>query len=528
MAVPNPTGREIVGLGVNARYTGDRAQAPRTNSALQLAESLQDLNPQLQTFLGRYGEQLVERAKQSARRDVLLSSGTRFADAVRNGQIEPTQNPFYIQAYNQEVGQVQGRASLAELQEQATTWEERNDPRAFQERWNLHVGALAEQFKDSDELAGFRAEEAQFTQQTVAANTAQNVERIERERVSLLAAIVSNAVSQANLANGGAASPEQITEAVEAARLQVMDTGGTEDQWADILTAGITSSAYAQGDPDLLDYLRVPGFNAVAPYSRPGVAEQVESDRYRIEQAAGASARARAAEIQAQIAVEGEEGVTQLFTEFGPAINAGNLDPDRMTTFLRNAGVSERAISYALNSVQRTIADSQSLSNAYFARDPRVTSLLVRARAGTLTPEQIASEVVAGTITNSDASALLATASSQAGAGGGEVVANATQLRQALENLNSLVASQLSQAGRTVSAQQRQRHQLAIIDAARAHLATNPGDFQGAHQAARNAAASQVTTYLQRRAAQGSVSRSTPDTPNTPAQPEQEGANPRR
>lgn len=527
MAAPNPTGREMVQLGVSARYTGDRASAPTTNHALQLADSLQSINPQLQQVLVRYGGQLVERQKQKARADALLTSGERFAEAVRSGKLEKTQNPFYIQAYNQEAGQMRARSWLAEMQTQATTWDERNDPVAFQQRWNQQVGQIAEQFKDNtDEMAGFRAEEAQVTQQTIAANTAQNVDRIEKERASNLSAMVSQRIAALKQANGGKVSPEQVNSDLAYLREQVLKTGGTQEEWDRILQSGVTTAAYAQSDPSLLEALKVKGDGQViAAYDRPGVADAVEADRYRIQQSAEDAARARVNQRAAEVATEGDAAVDKLFETFGADINSGHIDPGKLTEAMRKDGVSERAISYALNNIQRTIADSASLSQAYMTRDPVITQLLVRAKKGDLKPEELAPLVVSGKIDNSDAASLLNAmpAELKTGAAAG-AVRNATQLRQAVVNLSSLVATKITEAGGRLSPQARARLMQKLADAAQANLAASPGDFNTALEAARDEAAATIDAEVAKiKARQTSVSTDTKQDTQQKA-----GANPRK
>lgn len=243
---------------VLAQDTGDRFKAPESNTALQLASSLADLNPSLNNLMGQIAKKDQKDAEAQAKKDAFVTSGAKLADAVRTGSILPTQNPWYVQAYNRESAAVRGQDQLNNLAQQSATWPEQNDPQQFSQRWRKEVGALASQYSDTDEIAGFSAAEGQVTQQTLASNQAANVHRITEERTNNISQLTSEAILDASRKNAGSVNGTILAQAIEPAHLRFTATGGTEQDWHKIVVASVTSAAYNAGNSSLLDSLKDP------------------------------------------------------------------------------------------------------------------------------------------------------------------------------------------------------------------------------------------------------------------------------
>src|ERR1700748_3464178 len=92
----DPLAREQI--GVVARLPTARVTAPASNSALDLAQALANVTPEAQQAMAQYADSEATRVRESARRDAIETSGAQLADAVRQGQLKPTQNPWYIQS----------------------------------------------------------------------------------------------------------------------------------------------------------------------------------------------------------------------------------------------------------------------------------------------------------------------------------------------------------------------------------------------------------------------------------------------
>jgi hypothetical protein len=244
---------------VLAHDTGARLSPPSTNTALQLASSLADLNPKINGLLDQIAQKGQEDAAAKAKADALSTSGAQFGDAVREGKILPTQNPWYIQAYNRESSVLSSQSALDKLATDSATWPEQNDPQQFAQRWRTEVGKLAQPYgQDPDLMAGFSAAESQVTQQTLSANQAQNVHRITEERTNNISALTSEALLDASRANAGDVTGTIAAQAMEPAHLRFIATGGAEADWKKIVIASVTSAAYNSKNSSMLDLLKDP------------------------------------------------------------------------------------------------------------------------------------------------------------------------------------------------------------------------------------------------------------------------------
>lgn len=262
---------------VQASPVSDRLTAPSTNPALQLASALADIEPTAAAFTQQRAQDLTREAAIRAKTDAVRTSGAAFADAVRDGTIEATQNPFYMDAYRRESAQVRGAAALANVVTDSQTWEERNDPAAYQERLNREVGLVGETVAGGDEEAqlGFLAAANPVLQQQIASNTAQNVQRITQEREANAGAVAATAIGAANRAAGGNVAPSQVRAALTSQREDYFATGGTQAGWDKIVTDAVTTAAYNAGDTDLIDLLKDPTLRGMdaGPVPDPPVPE---------------------------------------------------------------------------------------------------------------------------------------------------------------------------------------------------------------------------------------------------------------
>lgn len=521
-------------VGVVARDSGDRLRAPTTNTALELADSLRGLNPALNQTLQDFGAQEKAKQEAKARADALKTSGKRFADAVRDGTIRGSQNPWYMAAYNKEAAQLSSRTQLAQLQVDAQQWEERNDPAAFQARWTQEIASLGEQYNQVDQRAGFETEANVASQHVIESNTRLNMNRVEQERGDNLAKLVANAVRDVNAANGGNASPEQIYKGLAEIKAQALSTGGSQQEWDRIVQAGVVSAAYNMQDADLIDVLKFDAEGKGSIYNIAGVADAVEADKFRIRSNADADVEQRLNKERLKHAEEGNKAIDAAFAVFGMDILKGNVDPAAITKSLEGSGFSGRAIAYAFNDIQRTVSDSQSLSRAKLTGNTAVLDLYLKGRQNGYSPalkQDISNAIVSGAIDVNDGIRFIDTALDRSRQGQQDVEADEARsaaragresglLKAQLDNLESLVIVELSKAGARVSSNRRDTFEQAIVDAALSHLSATPDDYTGALLAAQDKAADLLTSEIARR--QGASTGGT----QTGTQPAQ--GNPRR
>lgn len=612
-------------LEVVAHDTGARYEAPTTNAALELAKSLGAIAPQVNTALLGIAQRGQEAASAQAKRDALASSGAAFADAVRNKQILPTQNPWYVQAYNEEAAKVSGGDALSALKQDSASWPEQSDSQAYADRWRTEVGKLSEQYQNKDQLNGFMSAAAPATQQALEANQSANVKRITEDRINNITSLVADTVAKTNQAQAGNATAEQIFGSIQPLREQFLGTGGTDTEFDQIILQGVNTAARNQSDPDLLDVLKfdrgapsvegppagqlVPGnldLNARpvvknangsistvrsitieadgkailiptvignkvvsnadalehykqtgehlgvfdteanadayaqslhesqakeyagprgAIYNLPNVADKVEQSRYDITRAAEDQAFMAQKVRAGQIATEGSKALDDLYATHGAEIMSGRVDPQALFSELTAKGYGAAAIGYAFNDIQKSASDSVSLGKLRYeanALDPgskvEALNLFNEAKTRGDSPDlehRIATAVRTGTITDAEGRTFMSAAikknnpGRKDGSSPGAEVKTATALKRSTDNVVSLVATELQKRGHNISDDRRKRIKQAVGDAAGAYLATHTGDYQGALQASRDAAAAQL----------GALQRATPPVQSTSGNP---------
>ena len=540
-----------------ARDTGDRVVAPTTNSAIQLADALGSVAPEAREFAQRYAQEEEAKASAQARTDALRTSGAAFADAVQQGLIEKTQNPWYMSAYSRESAQVRASNQMAALQEQSQTWDERTDSALFTDRLNREIGELGQAYEGPEEQQGFLTAANQTVQQLTSANTARNVARINQERDANAGTLAATALTEVNLANGGNATPEQLAEVLAPMREEYLGTGGSLLDWEKIVVASFKAAAMRAGDTDILEALKSDALGNL--YNRPDVAGDIESDQYRIRQ--GVVDRLQFAEQQrrAQSDAEAAEIRPLAIEKYGEAIITGDFDPLEFTRWAAAQGYSYDGIAAAISSMNREVQQTQSLQAARFrvnALDPtqgqQTIALFTRAAREPLTPsleQDITEAYLNGDIDQGDATRLInqahvngeqaeREARSGSGGGGGSrqgtatavqpsgrvIVRNITGLNQRIEALSALAYTRTAALRGGTGGLEQTDVKALVRNAALAHLGMHPGDIQGAHDAAALETARWIRSRIAAQSARPPQGRQQPSSGGNRTQP----SNPRR
>ena len=241
-------------IAILATNAAGALPAARSNSALRLADSLSQFNAEARQTMQNVATQRAEKARAEAKKAAIEASGAELADAVREGKIRKSQNPWFVEAYNREAAAIRANDLLQNLQVESATWDEKDDPSAFAGRWRAEVGSLMENFSGKDQVAGFSA--AAVSSQVLQSNATRNAARIESERVDNLAALTSSALGQAYTESGGRLSANQIVATLAPTREQWFATGGDEEGYRKMVIGAVTTAAYEAGNPDLLDILK--------------------------------------------------------------------------------------------------------------------------------------------------------------------------------------------------------------------------------------------------------------------------------
>lgn len=360
---------EAPSVALIARPTGVDLQAPQTNSALELASSLAGLNPALGDALQGYAKVEQEKLASKAKADALANSGQAFADAVREGKVQPTQNPWYIRAYVENAAQVRAQAQGAQLVADSQSWAERNDPAAFAQRWQTEVGKLAQPYAANPfEMRGFETAVEPLSQQALNSNVNYNAARIQQEHVQDVTTLSSQALQDALKADPQA-TPDQLFDAIETQHQKWLAVGGTEPQWRLLAKQAFVGAAANTNNPDLLDALKAP-YRGAAPIASQAdesgkpVGLELDSDKYWIERASEAAGMAAITKERNQIAIEGNAALKTATDQFGAALYAGKVDPQQIQDFLISKGVSPRGAAYAIGQVQEDVSRFESLNRA--------------------------------------------------------------------------------------------------------------------------------------------------------------------
>lgn len=523
---------------IQAAPTGDRLQGPTQNAALQLAEALGDIEPAAREFTDQRGADLRREAAVEARKDALAASGATFADAVRQGLIEPTQNPFYMDAYERESANVSATSQLAALTERSQTWEERNNPQAFQDRLNREIAELGQAYSTDEARVGFLAAVAPAQQQLVAANTARNVQRITKERDDNAGLLVARRVTEVNALYGGNATPEQVFEALAGNREEYLATGGSEAEWQAIVVGGVRTAAYNAGDPDLINVLKDPRSNPTgegALYELPGVAQDLEQDQYRIRQ--GYIDRLGFAEQtrRAEAVDEGGRIRSAALEVYGAKLLTGDFDADEFVAWAQGQGYSLAGAAEAIRQISSTVADTQSLQVARqraFGLNPQNALMLLDLNTKAMRDgysqglaDEVGDLVLQGVLPMDDARSILGSAMSRTQQIRSEGRQEAREARREAREAQADDPSYIDSYGelhqrfldsaaaavtvvetnartRGLSFTYSDTEQAAAFAAAeragRTYLQSHPGDFAGAREAATNAAAQWAAQRLAR------------------------------
>lgn len=168
-------------IAVIASQAAPQGSAPRSNSAIELATALSGVNDNIGPLFERWAQQAQRSQAAQAQVDALANSGTNFENAVRDGTLERTQNPWYIRSYETTAATSRGHQQVSALIANAPQWEEYNNPEAFAQRLDREIGGLGQLYTGPDQQAGFLAAANPLREQTLQANVGANVRRITQE-----------------------------------------------------------------------------------------------------------------------------------------------------------------------------------------------------------------------------------------------------------------------------------------------------------------------------------------------------------
>jgi hypothetical protein len=366
MADIDPSGVQVVQSVEPADVQIGRGD--NANGAVALAGALADTSPQITSFITELGGQLQAKAANKAQADAFASSGEAFKDAVADGRIEPTQNPWYIKAYNLNSAQVRGTAAMATLVDQSQTWQERNDPAAYEARMAKEMGGIAQGFQQHPEsLQGFENAANPAYSRAISLNQEYNATRIQTEHVQNVSTLMTSMVQQVAAQNGGVLSPENAQAALKPLVDQWVSTGGSPTQARMLMLGAVTGAAYNTGNSGLLDVLNQ-DFDGKGPLanisdaSGKPIAGDLATDRYRIERLIGMQGTAAQKAHAQAILKEGQAAYDDLQAAHGWDFNEGKLTEPMMMEEMKAKGYSPAGASMAIRLFKDDAAGINSLA----------------------------------------------------------------------------------------------------------------------------------------------------------------------
>lgn len=498
--------------------------AANGNSALALASSLSGVNEALQPVLQGIAEDGQKKAQAKATADALKNSGQAFAEAVRDGKLEKTQNPWYISAYEKASAGVRARAGTTDLLNESQTWAERTDPAAYQAKFTKRLGEMQEALgaTSPDAAEGFTAAASPLFQQAVQQNIQYNVHRINEEHEQNISALATGGILAAAAQHGGKLSTDQLTTSWAAQHDSFIGTGGTEADWKLTAFHATLSAAYQTGNAGLLDALPADILNIAGPDGQP-LAATVATAQYRIEQAAEAQGTRAIRAKQNAVTLEGLTAVPSVWEHFGAGLLDGNTSAADVRAFLTSQGVSPQGSAAAVSSIYKAVADNVALSNALQKNDVGTIELYSEGLTQGYSPAyeaKVAEEVRTGRMTPADAKSFLSSAQartnhlesearsdSRAAKSDARAAASSERLLRAdqaktlktyRDQVEGEIATRTLGAGIRTLNQPKQRTILKNLleDTEGSWLLNHPGDAAGAQVAVQGAAASYVRNQI--------------------------------
>lgn len=513
------------------------AYAGNRNQALELAGAVQDIAPAAQEFVRNYNAELQKNAQADATKKAIALKGQGYAEAVRQGKIDPTASPFWMQAYKNESAKVGTQNAVDQLNVDAASWSEQSDPAAFRQKYTDSITKIGEQYQTPEEQMGYNSVATQALQSALSANTEKNVQAIQSTRIQNLSSLTTQAVLDTISKAGGKASPQAVSAAMEPLKQQWLSTGGRLPDWNQhVALPAIQAAAFQTWNPGVVDLAKgISNGGGGSLYDEAGAAEGLETIRHRIDQ-----------DNRQKLSVQMQEDAFRrerdlyaaqggLFKALGPSIYTGTLSADQAqaaSAALAAQGHQPAAIAGALKlsaevgSSYREIAANRYASyQESTAGASHIASMHQEAVTTGWTPEfddEVGSLALQGSISVQTQDQLLDTARKRslalstipgASPSGSRVFNNQASNILAWRNsratitktIAGTVGSLATRAGVQLSPSDQEALQDVAINAATDHIQTTPvkagggkKDYAGAQQAASLAAQGWLQAYLAR------------------------------
>lgn len=497
----------------NPNLAGNAAFAGRNNSALELAGSLRELSPTFAAFGVEYERQAQQRAQADAQKAALTNKGMNFAEAVRQGKIDPTASPFWMAAYKNEAAKVATNNFANQYRIDSATDPDQSNPEAFAAKTQKAFADFGQQFAGPEESAGFTEVAHAQMDNILAGNTEKNVQELQETRLQNLSSLTTQAVLAAKAAAGGHPTGAQLEAAMEPTKQQWLNTGGRLPDWNQkVALPSVISAAEGSQDPNFVDVAKgITNGGGGSLYDIAGAAPQLENIRHRIEQENRLN---QSLQLQAEHEKVFEQSLAAqggLLKMIGPAAFSGGLTGDTLNTVTTAlvkqygpaaAAEAIRSLGEISNTTRELNANaalayehsgigSQTMSRLFVEAktqgysDGFASELGQMALKQQITPEtqqRLLDEAFTTTQRNSTAIGT--------GYNRNQAARNIRQWESTRDSITGMITmgvNSISRDGQSVNPTQRQSLQDQALGAASDYLETHPKDFSGASVAAMRA-----------------------------------------
>lgn len=316
-----------------------------------LSTSLAETSPELHDFLGEVATQGQAAAQGKAHAAALANSGEAFADAVRDGKMEPTQSYWFMRAYNADAAELRSRSQVSDLVDQSQSWAERTDPAQYQAKLDQALGQIAQGYTGIDQQSGFKRGGEPIANQAVAANEEYNVQNIHAAAIANTGSLAQLAITDTLKANPQA-DPQTVLAAMEPFHKQWIGLGNTETQWKELAFGAITGAAQTNLDPSILGLAKAPynGGQPLASYEDANgqpFSQRLDNaawDIYRASSVMGANGIKNDA---ARLAAEGQKAAAAIDQQFGWGLQDGTHTFAEVQDWAQKQGISREAFDEA-------------------------------------------------------------------------------------------------------------------------------------------------------------------------------------
>lgn len=323
--------------GVFAQQVQTQLASPDT-SYQSIAAGLADFSPALKA-LGNMQAEKQNSEQTTLGTEAALQSALTYRDAVKAGKVQVGDNPFFRQAYKEQLGRNTGLQVEADLNTAYTQWDgkDSDDPAALRDFMGSFLKERTADISDPDVLNGIQPQLKQGLQNLTTKHSAYTTARIEQGYKDQTGIAIGNALHELQPTSGTDAG-QAFWNHVEDMKGEAKLTGFPLKDFDKMTVDAIRAYAYETLDASALDLLNDPRAGGVPSIgSKPEVQKQIADDRSEIAQRSYYADQARARTEREGAATSTEAWRSKLL-EDGIASGTGHPSPALVVQMLRELG----------------------------------------------------------------------------------------------------------------------------------------------------------------------------------------------